>query len=461
MKRIIYLLFFCCTLTSCQDWFDAPPKDSKIPEEELFNNESAFRNMLNGIYAELNVPELYGANLTLGGIEFLGQSLIPDEELRKWAEYDYSDSFSKQLRDNVWEKMYHAIYSCNNLLRLFDSKNDVVFVEGAKETMRAEVIALRAFLHYELIRLFHPAYQVDKDYTGVAWMSGINAQPQFLSTEMLLEKILLELTESEKILQEYDPVSTGVSLNNSYLLGMAPLDRAMKMNYYAVLGVKARVAMEFGTEEKNDIVLEACDIVISTGKYPFLAVISTDLAFSSEYIFFLSSTNKNFSTLSQHLFVERNISVAPHIDLSAVKTESPDEKRLRWYTPDLTNLAPKYGPASIMKSWKVEQGIPMLKIGEIYLMAAEAALKSNPDKTVGFRYLKDFLDKRFFNSNVLSSSSEEDMLNEIKRQYQYEFMGEGRLFFYYKRNNEKSIYKYDGSTLQMDANHYMLPIPKN
>lgn len=68
---------------------------------------------------------------------------------------------------SVWEKMYHAIYSCNNLTRLLQKKTDVVFVEGSREMMLAELKALRATLHYELVRLFHPQVTVDADAKGL------------------------------------------------------------------------------------------------------------------------------------------------------------------------------------------------------------------------------------------------------------------------------------------------------
>lgn len=47
--------------------------------------------------------------------------------------------------------MYHAIYSCNNLLRLFDKNQDVIFIKGAREVMLAELKVLRVAMHYDLV----------------------------------------------------------------------------------------------------------------------------------------------------------------------------------------------------------------------------------------------------------------------------------------------------------------------
>ena len=49
---------------------------------------------------------------------------------------------------------------------------------------------------------------------------------------------------SEKIC----PIYTGESLNSDGLFGMAPSNRVWKMNYYAALGLKARIALALGTE---------------------------------------------------------------------------------------------------------------------------------------------------------------------------------------------------------------------
>ena len=72
MKKLLYMVVAVLALSSCNNWFDVAPKEEYIDEDALFSSESAFRNALNGIYTELRSSELFGSNLGLGGIEFMG-----------------------------------------------------------------------------------------------------------------------------------------------------------------------------------------------------------------------------------------------------------------------------------------------------------------------------------------------------------------------------------------------------
>ena len=63
----------------------------------------------------------------------MGQTLVPDSELKPIAEFDYDSEIMKEKIDQVWASMYRAIYSCNNLLRLFDKNQDVIFIKGVEK----------------------------------------------------------------------------------------------------------------------------------------------------------------------------------------------------------------------------------------------------------------------------------------------------------------------------------------
>ena len=460
MKKFIYIVLVILFATSCDDWFDAAPKVPEMDEDTLFESESAFRNAMNGVYAQLRSQSLYGSHLTLGGIEFLGQNLVPDSELEEWTQFNYESDFAKQLTSEVLDSMYSTIYSCNNLLQLLESKKNVNFVAGSREVMIAEMKALRAYMHYDLLRVFHPSYVVDKNFKGIYWVTSTKeGSKEQLSTDEMMKRILADLDQSIEVLAKYDPVVTDVSLDTKVLYGMRAKDRFWKMNYFATLGIKARVSMSLDTKEGYSAALAAAKTIIDSEKYPFLLVISTDLAFSTENIFTLSSDNSDFRNLSIDLFSNRAIKVAAHLGLDDLKTNSFDEKRLKWYSPDLTSLSPKYGEGSIIANWRLPQGIPVIKIGEIYLIAAEAALKldeSNPQ--VGFAYLNKLLTDRYFEVTLTSSSDVRDMLDEIENQYRYEFVGEGQLFFYHKRKNKNSILKYDGSMMTMSNEQYTIPM---
>ena len=61
MKKLIYLpvclgmLFFSA---ACENWFDVSPK-SDVKAEDLFQQESGFRDVLTGVYSLMSAPESY------------------------------------------------------------------------------------------------------------------------------------------------------------------------------------------------------------------------------------------------------------------------------------------------------------------------------------------------------------------------------------------------------------------
>ena len=75
MKKLIYLpvclgmLFFSA---ACENWFDVSPK-SDVKAEDLFQQESGFRDVLTGVYSLMSAPESYGRQLSFGYVDVLAQ----------------------------------------------------------------------------------------------------------------------------------------------------------------------------------------------------------------------------------------------------------------------------------------------------------------------------------------------------------------------------------------------------
>ena len=101
----------------------------------------------------------------------------------------------------------------------------------------------------------------------------------------------------------------------------------------------------------------------------------------------------------------------------------------------------------------------MVKLGEIYLIAAEAALEQN-DLAGTYGYLSTFVTKRFSRTTLTELSTAEEFRAEICTQYVREFLGEGQLFYAYKRWNLSSIPSYTGGSVDM-TNKYTWIIPTN
>lgn len=463
---IIFLLAFNI---SCSDWLDIAPKGENVDQTVVMNTESAFRNAVNGIYTELRDKSLYGSNMNLGAIEFMGQSFVTNGsfEAGVFAEFDYASPYAKKVTREIWAGMYKTIYNTNNLLQLFEDKKDVKFVTGSKECMTGELHGLRAMMHFDLLRLFHPSYAANQSYKGIAYMDRTNAHPIPMTTGEIMEKIITDLDKAEELLAGNDPYQTGTNIDTeSTLFGMDVKSRPWKLNYYALLALKARVYMYKGDLTNAARYAEQILEDVQTPSKPVASVWNTpdakDKAFSTEHLFGLaSSQNYGIREQSEVVFTQNAIPANQRImNWFQLGENITDIRKSSWFTG--SNMKVKFGTNSWVCDGNVaivSQRIPMFKISEIYLIASEALANTNFPQAKS--YLAYYKLKRTGQDIANTITTPQVMLKMIDNEYKIDFLGEGQLFFYFKRKNEPVIdsYIYE-STVNMDDSKYTFPIPQ-
>mgnify|MGYP000391652074 FL=1 len=459
MKKIIYTALLLLVTVSCDKWFEAEPQGGGQSGAKVFDNEGSFRDYMNGIYTGLRSAELYGSNLTLGGVEFLAQSFNPYAGAEAWAKMGFNDDMALTIAREAYTRLYAAIYQCNDILRLFAEKKDVDFIAGSREMMVAEARGLRAFLHFELLRLYSPACTVDSGASNILWMEGTQPKGVQMTTAQLTDKIISELEAAAAELAKYDPIVTGVGYDDLSLLGTSPIDRVWKLNYYGCLAAEARALMSRGTAEDFSKAYGLLTKIIGEGGYAFVRTVSgTDYEFSAEFIFALPSPETGFCALSEELFEPapdgKGVTLSARLDIDDLHA---DDRRRNWFDSDNT-MRTKFAPTSKIDKWKTAPAIPVIKIGEVYLMAAEAAAKSN-QLPAGIGQFNDFMVQRNSESLKLPDTATQAQLMEaLGKQYQYEFLGEGVRYHFCKRLN-LTVTAYDGSQIT-DVGKKAFPIVK-
>lgn len=68
--NLLFVLLFL--LTACSDWLDVDLVNEE-EERKLFQTEQGFHEALAGVYSKMSKSEMYGATLTFGGVDVLGQ----------------------------------------------------------------------------------------------------------------------------------------------------------------------------------------------------------------------------------------------------------------------------------------------------------------------------------------------------------------------------------------------------
>lgn len=437
MRNIRYsiLLIALFLLAGCAQWLDVKPYD-KIAEEELLSTEEGYMKLLNGIYIELNRDMLYGAALSVEMVEIMGGAYVIGTDRSVWgnyqdlAAYEYGTEYWRARMSETWNKAYSLILNCNILLDNIDNDRDL-FSGDNYRMVKGEALAMRAMLHFDMLRLFGPVYSRHPEHKSIPYYKAYSVTPNdLLPADEVAELVTLDLLEA-RILLANDPVRTD---------GMEDY-RDLRLNYYAVSALLARSSLYFG--DKSSAYKYAMEIIkaVDEGILSFVdrsLVIGSpddpDRIFSSEVIFALSHSQrstlfKNYydpSRIPNYVFRMDNDLMSDLVfGGSAMTGGNQDDYRYRvnWVATGANRYFYKYSDMKDNGNIKNTM-IPMIRLGEMYLIAAECV---SDDISVGSPFVNMLRAHRGVN-NVPELT--EDIL---RYEYIRELYGEGQLFFMYKR----------------------------
>lgn len=265
--RIVFPLLLSCILWySCTDWLDYKPSD-KQSEEQQFSSKDGFYAAVNGVYNRMSGNSLYGKYLSYDMIDILGQYYAVEQSdesdyykyLRALTEWDYSNESVTGVLSSIWNEAYSTIMNTNVVLKNIedDAVKDKVLPEREYKMLKGEMLAVRAMLHLDMLRLFGPIMAKNPDGRGIPYNESTD--PQILSImpagTVLKDYIIRDLTEAEALLLASDPVLTEgpraeydeVSQDNSMRY------RQLRLNYYATVLLTARAYLWGGDAIARDI----------------------------------------------------------------------------------------------------------------------------------------------------------------------------------------------------------------
>lgn len=448
------MILACSTMmVSCDSWLEVKPYD-KISEGELQKSEEGYQKMLNGIYIDLNSDALYGQSLSVEMIEVMGGAYAIGTDNSVWgnykdlSNYQYGTEYWRNRLDQTWNKAYALILNCNKILENIDQNQDL-FTGGNYYAVKGEALALRAMLHFDMLRLFGPVYAKDSDKKAIPYYNKQTNSPEpILTAKEVAEKVVADLEEA-RILLANDPVKTEGTLMSGSQEGTSNFMRyrALRLNYYAVEALLARVNLYMGN--KTEAFKYATDVIKTAdqGIFPFVdksLVIGSpadpDRIFSSEVLFALTNTSrskihKNFydpSRLPNYVFrMDDNLMSNIVYGGAATTGGYQDDYRYRanWIATGSNRYFYKY--SDMVANGSIQNTmIPMIRLGEMFLIAAES---QSDNLANGVQYVNALRRNRgVANLQTLTP----DLL---KYEYIRELYGEGQLFYLYKRLNSDII----------------------
>lgn len=449
-------------LTSCSKWLDVKPK-TEIKEEDLLSTETGFQNALYGVYTLMGDASVYGDQLTLSFVDVIAQRYNVTSTQNPFytiQRYNYTSDANKIRIANIWRQGFKVIANTNNILEQIDNKQDL-FASKNYELIKGECLGVRAFVHFDLLRLFGPIPLADDNRPCIPYVTKLGkTSPPRMTRQEVLNNILKDLDEAEKLLSVYpyiDPYSEAYRASNTFLAY-----RQNRMNYWAAKALKARVYMYKG--EKANALRYALE-VINSMKFPFVKVSALtnlgtrDRTFVTEHVFGLHIRNLK-DNVDDHFRYnsnnDLNVSTTTRDNIFEVAGGGSTDFR---YAYLWENASGKPANSKYWQDWsnnfsgpRLTEVMAMIRISEMYYIAAECTA----DLATATGYINLVRENRGL--KPVAVTTDQQLQTEIRKEFQKEFWGEGQLFHYYKRKNTKFI---SGTTREMDASTYVLPLPDN
>ncbi len=483
MKTKMRYSWLVCLLifSACNSWIDITPAD-RLNEDMLFKDRQGFEKAINGVYVGLVDRSLYGRNLSAGIIDLMAQYYnygIGSDLNSLLGAYKYEEQTIKDAFQAVWEKAYALILNCNIILEKCDEYPEVL--PGVYYNLyKGEALALRAMLHFDLLRLFGPVYnETSKTTECIPYVTNTDAQiSPLLSAESVLKLVIEDLNIAAELLKDADPIITEGVRNEANSSGDNSLNyRQYRLNYYAV---KALLARAYAWEHDQINTLKVAEEIIAEVQvegaeiFPFVThaaaidISAPDRVFSTEVIFSLYDSYREteiqeklfLPTLDQvYTFTSKRLEFGRDYSFYA----SGDDYRYDIWA-DYSNAGKlvkyhrKFEDVTGSGTEKFNKMVPLIRLSEIYLLAAEYS--------DDFTTAKMYLDKVRNSRNCPSSTATEATLkDEIEKECRREFLGEGQMFFFYKRNARQQIPNgrfekdSDSPTINMSMSNYVIPLP--
>ncbi|WP_018339378.1 RagB/SusD family nutrient uptake outer membrane protein [Butyricimonas synergistica] len=473
MKVIsIISTIFILALTSCNSWLDITPQDT-VDEDKLFATGDGYRNVLNGVYKQMATSSMYGQELSWGMLDVMAQLYqsrafgSATNYYKIITKYNYEDRDIKPVIQTIWSQAYNSIANCNSLLSKIDETDSTLFraLNHEKLLIKGEALALRAFLHFDLLRLFAPAPVTKNTGTHIPYFTTYPStfEPDRTVKEVL-ELAIKDLEEAKNLVAPHDTLDWRYMLTDAQRIhydGLNPKanpdlffkNRGFRMNYLAVCALLARVYNYMGEldatyyQKSYDMAEHVLTFAIDPNSY------RQTLDFTKYYY-----TDKNKKRYEEILFCLSNQKLMENYELLTSSNspkikfylQSPgslfdDNADARWtelieasgsYQICTKNIAPS---GDIGEFKYCQDMLPMIRLGELYYIQAEHLCRQGD-----IQGAIEKLDKVRYARNCQTGSMGE-MSKKIKdlesfkqqmaKEALREFMQEGQAFFYYKRFN--------------------------
>ncbi|MCR9011928.1 RagB/SusD family nutrient uptake outer membrane protein [Gabonibacter chumensis] len=485
MKKIYIIVLVAFGIISCSDWLDVQPKTA-IPGDKLFESEAGFKDVLTGFYLKMESENLYAKELTYGYLELLSGNYdnYPGfKSLDKTQMYEY-DGLYLDLKNRIYLEMYNIIANINNFLKYLEKNRSVVKTKHYYEMMKGEALGLRAFLHFDLLRLFGPVYSANSSEKTIPYRNTFDdVATSRLTADQVITSVLADLEEAYTLLEQHDPRNFGYPdlLNSNY--NAFENQRQLRMNVYAVKALMARVYCYRGDEASREKAVQCAQEVIAAPHFK-LCTSNTTLVLYEEHIFGLNvyelnklidtyfSDNELSGFVWDHTFIlEENFNSLYDFLAGGATDFRAQSKAFKsvMMNGKVYKYCRKYNQSGYADEYSGKNIVPLIRLSEMYYIIAEcesdkaksAEALNNVRWKRGISYTDEILPDDSYDLPDTRSGYDPTQtvrINEIMKEYRKDFYAEGQLFYFYKHRDYKT---FAGCPISDVRGKYQWTVPDN
>lgn len=465
---LLFLVIYGCG----EDFLETEPTDrlsaDQVARAAEFNPDIT-QGFVSGLYQLMYIPGTggYGGDDDFGqkGVDIWSDMLSADIAHSKtdygwystFSALQHSVDFTASTNYMVWRYYYRIIRAANSVIVTLGG-NDAAPELAENRHFLGQAKAMRAYAYFYLVQLYTDRYDPAQEILP-------------LYIEPLVEPIAKSTTE-QIYTQIYSDLNDALSL-------LSDFTRSQKSEINTDV-VKLLLAYSYASEDKNwDQVESLTADVINTGGYTVLpksqALAGMNYITSPGWIWGSDITIDDgislasfYSQMDYFTYGYASVGNNKSIDASLYAQIPADDIRLSWFDEDdLINWRKYYDPA---REWDgqrpVVTDVHYMRIAEVYLLHAEAALKATGNTGTAAASLKTLLAERISDTSYIDAMDATQLAAEVTLQTRIELWGEGKSYLL-KRRNKMDITRgsnhlyFVGETMPYDDNRLSLEIPQS
>lgn len=452
----------CLLGGGCSGWLEAT-SSSQISGAKLFSSREGFHEALSGVYVSMGDDACYGTCYTCYANDLVAGPFVSQysKQYTDFQDRNYNTVITIPIINTMWKKGYNVIANVNKLLLELDRRRDVIQDETEYRLMRGELLAARAYLHFDLMRMFGLG-SWDGDNAGklaVPYVTTYGKEPtRQLSYAQTAELLNADVDEALSLL-EIDPILGDVPENFDETINADGFwnNRNKHLNALAVRALKARILLwEKKYDEASALALDVIDLALEKGAVSWIDPVEQinkadndqrDWTFSCEHLFSLEIMDM-YTTVGRYYFY----ATSAHTNGILL---SEDVVNALYHSPViigpdgnwLTMVSDIRGPAMqlrygsqgylIYKYYSTSSSVfrnrmPMIRISEMLMIAAECALRNN-DTQGAMDAINELHSHRGVEDPVAPILFEYEAWELLWAEMNREFIGEGQLIYFAKR----------------------------